>query len=108
MATWAFLTNHAIVLLFLAKHPLITGRELSASIGITERSIRNIISDLESAGYITKSKQGRQIRYKINQDLPFRHQTQKGKTIRVLLEALNPEQVQKGMLEQRNRKRHQR
>jgi DNA-binding transcriptional ArsR family regulator len=88
MGTWTFLTNHAVVLSFLAKHPLITGRELSRLIGITERSVRNIISDLESEGYVKKSKEGRQAKYKINPDLPFRHQTQGDKTIRMLLEVL--------------------
>lgn len=88
MATWTFLTNHAIVFYFLAKHPLITGRELSRLIGITERSVRNIISDLESEGYVKKSKEGRQVKYKINLDLPFRHQTQEDKAIGNLLEAL--------------------
>ena len=96
MATWTFLTNHAIVLFFLAKHPLITGRELSRLIGITERSVRNIISDLESEGYIKRSKEGRQVRYKTNPDLPLRHHTQKDKAIRILLEALNRGQIRKG------------
>lgn len=96
MATWGFLTNHAIVLFFLAKQPLITGRELSGLTGITERSVRNIISDLESEGYIRRSKEGRQVRYKINLNLPFRHPTQKDKTIRILLEALDRGQMRKG------------
>jgi DNA-binding transcriptional ArsR family regulator len=96
MAAWTFLTNHAIVLLFLAKHPLITGRDLSRLIGITERSVRNIISDLESEGYIKKSKEGKQVRYKTNLNLPFRHHTQKGKAIRILLKVLEREQIRKG------------
>jgi len=96
MATWTFLTNHAIVLFFLAKHPLITGRELSTLIGITERSVRNIIADLESEGYIRRSKEGRQVRCKINPHLPLRHHTQKDKAIRILLEALDRGQIRKG------------
>jgi DNA-binding transcriptional ArsR family regulator len=96
MGSWTFLTNHAITLFFLAKHPLITGRELSSLIGITERSVRNIVSDLESEGYIKKSKQGKQVRYKINPHLPFRHQTQKDRPIRILLEALDQEQIREG------------
>ena len=96
MGSWTFLTNHAITLFFLAKHPLITGRELSSLIGVTERSVRNIVSDLESEGYIKKSKQGRQLMYKINPHLPFRHQTQSDKAIRILLEALDREQIRKG------------
>jgi hypothetical protein len=96
MATWTFLTNHAIVLLFLAKHPLITGREMSGLIGITERSVRNIISDLVSEGYINGSKAGRKVRYNINLNSPFRHHTQKDKAIRILLEALDRKQIGRG------------
>jgi sugar-specific transcriptional regulator TrmB len=88
MGAWTFLTNHAIVFISLATHPLTTGRTLSSLSGVTERSVRNIISDLELAGYIEKSKEGRQVKYKINPELPFRHQTQKDKAIGILLEAL--------------------
>jgi len=88
MTAWTFLTNHALVLIFLAIHPLITGRALSSLIGITERSVRNIISDLEAEGYVKKSKEGRQVKYELQTDLPFRHQTQRDKAIGILLEAL--------------------
>ena len=88
MAGWTFLTNHAIVLISLANHGKITGRELSSLIGITERSVRSIIFDLESEGYIKKSKEGRQVRYVINPTLPFRHITQRDKAVGILLEAL--------------------
>ena len=101
MATWTFLTNHAIVLLFLAKHALITGRELSRSIGITERSVRNIISDLKSKGSVTGSKEGRQVRYRINTDLPFRHHTPTDKAIKFLLKSLDLEQKRKGTKRQK-------
>ena len=88
MAGWTFLTNHAVVLFFLANNALITGRELANMIGITERSVRNIIFDLESEGYIQKSRVGKQLRYEIDPDLPFRHATQRDKVVRILLEAL--------------------
>jgi len=80
MARWTFLTNHAIVLRFLAKHPVITGRELSRLIGITERRVRDIISDLESGGYISSSKEGVRLRFKINK-----------KGIQLLSEGFSPE-----------------
>jgi DNA-binding transcriptional ArsR family regulator len=101
MVTWTFLTNHAIVLFFLAKHSLITGRELSRLIGITERTVRNIISDLELGGYIKGSKEGRQVRYKTNPDLPFRHHTQKDKAIKFLIEALDRKQIRTGVKNQK-------
>jgi hypothetical protein len=95
MAAWTFLTNHEIIIIFLAFQALITGRDLSNLIGITEWSVRNIIFDLESAGNIMKSKAGRQVNYKINPHLPFRHKTQKGKAIGILLEALGWEPKRK-------------
>jgi len=88
MAEWMFLTNHARVLVFLANHPKITARDLSTMIGITERSVRNIIADLEAEGYIEKLKEGRRLSYKIHPELPFRHSTQKDHSIKKLLKAL--------------------
>ncbi len=88
MGEWTFLTNHARVLILLANHPKITARELSTLIGITERSVRSIVADLESEGYIEKVKEGRQISYKIHSELPFRHHTQKDHSIKKLLKAL--------------------
>ena len=81
MSQWTFLTNHAIVLSYISRRASITGRELSLQIGITERAIRRIISDLEDEGYITKAKEGRRVRYSINPRLPLRHKTQKHKMI---------------------------
>jgi predicted ArsR family transcriptional regulator len=88
MAEWMFVTNYALVLVYLAKHPRITARELAISIGITERAVRKIIADLEAEHYISKEKEGRGIRYSVNAKLPFRHQTQQDKSIGKLLEVL--------------------
>jgi len=85
---WKFVTNHALVLVYLAKHPQMTARELSNSIGITERAVRKIIADLETEGYFRKEKEGRRVMYHINPKLPFRHHTQKDKAIEKLLGAL--------------------
>ena len=75
MAEWTFLTNHALVLSYLATTFKITARELSLTIGITERAVRKVIADLEATGYIKKKKEGRYIRYSIHSDLPLRHHT---------------------------------
>jgi predicted ArsR family transcriptional regulator len=88
MGDWKFLTNHALVLIYLAKHSRITARELSMAIGITERAVRKIIADLETEGYFEKEKEGRRVKYSVNSKLPFRHQTQKDKAIEKLLGAL--------------------
>jgi predicted transcriptional regulator len=73
MAEWTFVTNHALVLSIIAQQPRITARELAVTIGITERTVRKVIADLDAAGYIAKRKQGRGIRYRINPRLSMRH-----------------------------------
>lgn len=88
MAQWTFFTNHAMVLSFLAKHPRITAREVSLAIGITERATRKIIADLDAAGYITKKREGRRIRYRINPDLPLRHEMHKDAVVGDFLKVL--------------------
>ena len=88
MPEWTFLTNHALVLSFLSKHPRITARELSTAIGITERAVRRFIADLYAAGYIEKKKDGRGVRYRINPELSFRHGTYRETAIGDFLESL--------------------
>ena len=88
MVRWTFITNHAVVLTYLAKHPTITARQVALEIGITERAVRTIIADLEADGYIVKAKEGRRIRYSIKAGLPLRHSTQMGKQVGKLLNLL--------------------
>ena len=88
MPEWTFLTNHSLVLSFLAKHPRITALELAEAIGTRERTTRKIIADLEAAGYISKKREGRRNRYRINPELSLRHWTQQDVAIGNLLEAL--------------------
>ncbi|MBP1712710.1 MAG: hypothetical protein H6Q42_913 [Deltaproteobacteria bacterium] len=89
MAQWSFLTNHALVLSFLARQPLITANEISSQIGVTERAVRKIIADFVQEGYIAKGKEGRRVRYKINYRMPLRNKTQKGKVVGDLLMVLS-------------------
>ena len=89
MPKWTFLTNHALVLSFLARHPRITAVELAQAIGIRERAIRKIIADLQADGYIRKKREGRGNTYTINLDLPLRSETHQHVAIGNLLETLD-------------------
>ena len=88
MGEWKFVTNHALVFCLIAQQPRITAREISATIGITEKTTRNIINDLEADGYVDKTKEGRRIRYGIDPELPLRHEMQEDKAVGDLLEVL--------------------
>ncbi len=88
MPGWKFLTNHALVLCLIAQQSRITAREISSTIGITEKATRNIIKDLEACDYVTKKREGRRIKYRIDPDMPLRDETQQDKAIGDLLEIL--------------------
>lgn len=92
---WTFITNHAAVLLQVAKHPRITAREISLEVGITERAVRLIIGDLAKGCYIRKSREGRRVRYTVDSEQSMRHKTQQGVAVRHLLSILKAERSAK-------------
>jgi len=73
MTKWTFITNHGLVLGYIARNPRSTARVIAQSVGITERTTHKIIAELEEAGYISRKKVGRKNQYHINADLPLRH-----------------------------------
>lgn len=87
-ATWTFLTNHAQVLLFVARNQHTTARKIAASVGITERAVQRLLDDLEAEGYIHRAREGRGNRYEVNLDRPLRHPAQRGQPVRELLDLL--------------------
>lgn len=70
---WTFLSNHAHVLLLLAKEPEIRLRDVAERVGITERAVQRIVADLEQSRYIERVRTGRRNRYKVHPEMPLRH-----------------------------------
>ena len=71
MVSWGFLTNHARVLLCIARDPGARLRDIASSLGITERSAHGFVTDLTAAGYVVKQKDGRRNRYQIQAHMPL-------------------------------------
>jgi predicted DNA-binding transcriptional regulator YafY len=71
MESWSFLTNHGRVLLRIAQEPGVRLREIAAALGITERTAYSTVSDLTTAGYLIKQKDGRRSRYQVQAHLPL-------------------------------------
>jgi DNA-binding transcriptional ArsR family regulator len=84
-AGWTFLTNHAHVLLCLARDPELRVRDVATQIGITERAVQRIIAELEAAGYLKRERQGRRNRYAVVRDLPLRHPIERHCSVSALL-----------------------
>ncbi len=70
---WTFLSNHAHVLLLIAKDPEILLKDVAGHVGITERAVQRIVADLEAGRYIERERLGRRNRYRVHPELPLRH-----------------------------------
>jgi IclR helix-turn-helix domain len=88
MRSWAFLSNHGRVLLFLARDPHMRLRDIAATAAITERSAYGIVTDLAEAGYVVKHKGGRRNRYQIQAHLPLPEPTSQERTVGEILALL--------------------
>jgi DNA-binding IclR family transcriptional regulator len=86
--SWTFLTNHARVLLCIARDPGIRLRDIAARLDITERSAYGIVTDLTQAGYIVKQKDGRRNRYQIQTHLPLPELSSRERTLGEVLAVL--------------------
>lgn len=86
---WTFLTNHAHVLLCLARGESLTARELGVRIGITERAVQVILADLTRGAYLVKRKEGRRNVYTVNHRGRLRHPLEAHHSVGDLISALD-------------------
>ncbi|MGH3249284.1 MAG: helix-turn-helix transcriptional regulator [Trebonia sp.] len=86
---WVFLSNHARVLLCIARDRDTRTRDIADQVGITERAAQRLVSDLIAEGYITRTKVGRRNRYQINHRSHLRTPSFQDLEIGRLLDLLN-------------------
>lgn len=91
--SWTFLTNHAHVLICIARDPLIRLGDVAHQVGIGERAVHRIVHELEAAGYLSVGKSGRRNVYRIHLDRPLRHPLESHHHIRSVVDALMPERA---------------
>lgn len=87
---WTFLTNHAHVLLCIAREPGALLREIAGSVGITERAAQRIVGDLEADGYLERHRVGRRNTYTIHPELHLHHPMEEHLTVGSLIDLLAP------------------
>lgn len=83
---WTFLTNHAHVLLALARDPQCRLRDVATVVGITERAVQGIVADLEAGGYLTRIRVGRRNVYRLHPHRRLRHPAESRHRIGELLD----------------------
>ncbi len=79
--TWTFLSNHAHVLLCIVGDPDARVRDMATHVGITERAVLRILSELEEAGVVVRERRGRRNHYTVVHDVPLRHPLESHRSI---------------------------
>ena len=85
---WTFLSNHAHVLIAIARDPEARVRDVAERVGITERAAQGIVGDLVAAGYLRRERVGRRNRYELETRLPLRHPLEREHEVGELLAPL--------------------
>ena len=91
---WTFLSNHAHVLICIARDPDSRVRDIADQVGLTVRAVQRILVELEKAGIVEAERIGRRNHYAINLDGPLRHPLEQGASVRNLLrDIVEPKQL---------------
>ena len=69
------------MLICLHREPNLTLREVADRVGITERSVQRILSELEEGGYVRRERQGLRNRYRFRVSARLRHPIESHRTI---------------------------
>ena len=88
--SWTFLTNHAHVLIAIARDGTLRQRDIAHAVGITVGAVQKIIGELEAGGYLSHERVGRRNHYKVTADLPLRHPLEADHSVGELLTVLEP------------------
>lgn len=85
-ADWTFLSNHTHVLICLAGDPEMRLRDVADRVGITERAVQRIVTDLEAGKVLDRIRDGRRNHYTIHRSRPLRHPIEQHRNVGALLE----------------------
>jgi DNA-binding MarR family transcriptional regulator len=66
---WGFLTNHALILIYVVRHSGATVREISSGVGVTERATLDILRQLSDEGIVQRHRDGRRNTYSVDFDV---------------------------------------
>ena len=88
-AHWTFLTNHFHILVVLSRDPKLRISDMAIQVGITQRAVQRILSELTIDGVLEIEKDGRRNIYTINRDKHLRHPLENQHSIGSLLDILS-------------------
>ena len=88
MSDWTFLTDHAHVLVVLARDPRSDAKAVAKATGIDIDAVRAILRDLEAADVIRRERRGATEFTFIDRTMPLRHPVEGHHAVGRLLDAV--------------------
>ena len=85
---WTFLTNHFHIVVALARDPELRIRDLAELVGITQRAVQRILSELVAEKVLKVKKDGRRNVYTVNRRTRLKHPLESRHTIGEILDIL--------------------
>ena len=87
---WSLFSNHGVVLVFVARRPESTVREMAGELGIRERHVVRILRDLVEARMLDVRKVAARNVYRVRGSTRLRHPTMTSSRVRDLVDLLAP------------------
>jgi len=69
---WTFITNHAMVFMYVAEHPDATIRQIATDLGLGWRTVAGILHDLRKDNYVLAFRVGKGNLYRVDSTLTLR------------------------------------
>ncbi len=85
---WTFLTDHAHVLVLLARDPRSEPEAIADELGVDLDIIEEVFTDLEEGGYIRRERKGGKVFTYIDREQPLRHSVEKHHPVGRLIDAV--------------------
>lgn len=95
--SWSCLSNHGLVLLAIGEGGAVRIRDLAEKVGLTERAVQRIVTELCEAGMLARRREGRCNFYTVCTRKRLSHSLVSHRTVGHLVDAFRPRRAQRGV-----------
>ncbi len=94
---WSCLSNYGLVLLAIGEGDETRMRDLAEQVGLTERAVQRIVTELCEAELVTRRREGRRNFYTVCRGRRLRHPLASHRTVGDLVNAFRPRPAERGV-----------
>ena len=96
MNRWSCFSNYGLVLLAIGEGGEVRIRDLAEQVGLTERAVQRIVTELCEAKLLVRRREGRRNFYTVCRRKRLNHPLVSHHTVGDLVDALEPRRIQRG------------